>query len=55
MRRAKLKPIDKTDAVIVGGKGLSTDIVQASAQAYLDAINRMGFQVGRLDYRTAVG
>ena len=53
--RAKLKPVDKTDAVIVGGKGLSTDIVQASAQAYLDAINRMGFQVGRLDYRTAVG
>jgi 2-isopropylmalate synthase len=53
--RAKLKPNDTTDAVIVGGKGLSTDIVHASALAYLDAINRMGFQVGRLDYRTAAG
>ena len=53
--RAKLKPIDKADSVVVGGKGLSTDIVQASAQAYLDAINRMGFQASRLDYRTAAG
>ena len=50
--RASLKPIGKADAVVVGGKGLSTDIVQASAQAYLDAINRMGFQIARLDYRT---
>ena len=41
--------------VVVGGKGLSTDIVHASAIAYLDAVNRMGFQVGRLDYRNAAG
>lgn len=53
--RAKLKPLDKPDSVVVGGKGLSTDIVEASAQAYLDAVNRMGFQIGRLDYRTSVG
>jgi 2-isopropylmalate synthase len=38
------------DGVIVGGKGLSTDIVHASALAYLDAINRAGFQAKRLDY-----
>ncbi len=48
--RAKLTSQDQT--VVVGGKGLSTDIVHASAIAYLDAVNRMGFQVGRLDYRT---
>ncbi len=58
--RAKLRPVSANpvaganDAVVIGGKGLSTDIVQASAQAYLDAINRMGFQIGRLDYRTTV-
>ncbi len=39
--------------VTIGGKGLSTDIVHASALAYLDAINRAALQVGRLDYRTA--
>ena len=38
---------------VVGGKGLSTDIVHASALAYLDAVNRVAFQMGRLDYRTA--
>jgi 2-isopropylmalate synthase len=38
---------------VVGGKGLSTDIVHASALAYLDAVNRLGGQVGKLDYRTA--
>jgi 2-isopropylmalate synthase len=31
----------------VGGKGLSTDIVHASALAWLDAVNRVGFQLAR--------
>ncbi len=42
--------------VMVGGKGLSTDIVHASALAYLDTINRAQAlaKVGaKLDYRTA--
>ncbi|MBA3685118.1 MAG: 2-isopropylmalate synthase [Planctomycetes bacterium] len=39
--------------VTIGGKGLSTDIVHASALAYLDALNRASLQVERLDYRTA--
>ena len=53
--RAKLKAVNSTDSepLVIGGKGLSTDIVHASALAYLDAVNRMGFQAGRLDYRTA--
>jgi len=37
--------------VVVGGKGLSTDIVHASALAYLDAINRAGYMARRLDYQ----
>ncbi len=41
------------DGVVIGGKGLSTDIVHASALAYLDAINRVGYQVNKLDYRSA--
>ena len=41
------------EGVVVGGRGLSTDIVQASAQAYLDAINRVGVQVAKIDYRQA--
>jgi len=41
--------------VIVGGKGLSTDIVHASAIAYLDAINRVAYVTGKLDYHTATG
>jgi 2-isopropylmalate synthase len=41
--------------VVVGGKGLSTDIVHASATAYLDAINRVGYAANRLDYHTATG
>ncbi len=44
---------DAGAGTVVGGKGLSTDIVHASALAYLDAVNRMGGQVGKLDYRTA--
>ena len=51
--RARLKLVGGGEPVVVGGKGLSTDIVQASAIAWLDAVNRMGFQIGRLDYRTA--
>jgi 2-isopropylmalate synthase len=50
--RAKLA-LAGGEAVVVGGKGLSTDIVAASCLAYLDAINRIGYQVGRLDYRSA--
>ncbi len=38
---------------VVGGKGLSTDIVHASALAYLDAINRASFHTTRLDYHAA--
>jgi 2-isopropylmalate synthase len=41
------------EGTVVGGKGLSTDIVHASALAYLDAVNRVAFEIGRLDYRTA--
>ena len=37
----------KFDDVIVGGKGLSTDIVEASAKAYIDAINRIMLQQDR--------
>ena len=53
--RAKLKALGSPNAepLVIGGKGLSTDIVHASALAYLDAVNRMGFQTERLDYRTA--
>ncbi|MBA2479619.1 MAG: 2-isopropylmalate synthase [Planctomycetes bacterium] len=39
--------------VIVGGKGLSTDIVHASALAYLDAINRSAYQSKKLDYHAS--
>ena len=38
-------------AVLVGGKGLSTDIVEASAKAYLDAINRIMLQQEREAFR----
>jgi 2-isopropylmalate synthase len=52
--RVRIKPIDQTgEGTVIGGKGLSTDIVHASALAYLDAINRVAMQMGRLDYRTA--
>ncbi len=39
--------------VVVGGKGLSTDIVHASCLAYLDAINRSAYLQRKLDYHTA--
>jgi 2-isopropylmalate synthase len=52
--RVRLKHAsDSGEGTVVGGKGLSTDIVHASALAYLDAVNRVGGQVGKLDYRTA--
>ena len=52
--RVRLKhAADAGTGTVVGGKGLSTDIVHASALAYLDAVNRVGGQVGKLDYRTA--
>ncbi len=53
--RVRLKPVDDAsgEGTVVGGKGLSTDIVHASALAYLDAVNRVALQMGRLDYRTA--
>jgi len=34
---------------VVGGKGLSTDVIQASARAYLDAINRVALHHERRD------
>jgi 2-isopropylmalate synthase len=34
----------KTDGRTFTGRGISTDIIEASAKAYIDAINRM---VGR--------
>ncbi len=52
--RVRVKPVGEDGpGIVVGGKGLSTDIVHASALAYLDAINRVAFQTGRLDYRNA--
>jgi 2-isopropylmalate synthase len=52
--RVRIKPVDQTgEGTLIGGKGLSTDIVHASALAYLDAINRVAMQMGRLDYRSA--
>jgi 2-isopropylmalate synthase len=39
--------------VVIGGKGLSTDIVHASALAYLDAINRAGFKADKIDYHSS--
>jgi 2-isopropylmalate synthase len=45
--RAKLHPPGQPQrAVVVGGKGLSTDVVHASGLAYLDAINRLGVRLG---------
>ncbi len=41
----------KVDDVVVGGKGLSTDVVHASGLAYLDAINRASFQTVKTDFR----
>jgi 2-isopropylmalate synthase len=35
------------DGIDVGGKGLSTDVVHASCQAYLDAVNRAAYQLSR--------
>ena len=36
------KPIVVTeDGVVVAGRGLSTDVVQASARAFVDALNRL--------------
>ncbi|MCK6488940.1 MAG: 2-isopropylmalate synthase [Planctomycetes bacterium] len=53
--RARLKAAGAAgEAVVVGGKGLSTDIVQASCHAYLDAVNRLGALAGggkRIDHR----
>jgi len=40
----------KVSGVVIGGKGLSTDIVHASALAYLDAISRAGVQTRKIDY-----
>jgi 2-isopropylmalate synthase len=51
--RVKVVSPEAPEGVIVGGKGLSTDIVQASCLAYLDAINRSSYMIGRLDYRDA--
>ncbi|MBA3938402.1 MAG: 2-isopropylmalate synthase [Planctomycetes bacterium] len=49
--RVRVVSPEAPDGVVVGGKGLSTDIVQASCLAYLDAINRSSYLIGRLDYR----
>ncbi|MHC5067702.1 MAG: 2-isopropylmalate synthase [Planctomycetota bacterium] len=38
--------------VVVGGKGLSTDVVEAGCRAYLDAVNRAAFAVERIDFRS---
>ena len=40
------------DETLVGGKGVSTDVIQASALAYIDAINRSAMMQARLDFRT---
>jgi 2-isopropylmalate synthase len=54
--RVRLKTAGSTgEGMVIGGKGLSTDIVHASALAYLDAINRVGYQSAKLDYRTTTG
>ena len=51
--RVRVVSPEAPEGVVVGGKGLSTDIVQASCLAYLDAINRSSYMIGRLDYRDA--
>ncbi|TVR44177.1 MAG: 2-isopropylmalate synthase [Planctomycetota bacterium] len=43
---------DKGGKSAIGGKGLSTDIIEASASAYLDAVNRLAFEQERIDYRS---
>ncbi|MDA3962455.1 MAG: 2-isopropylmalate synthase [Planctomycetota bacterium] len=40
---------------VVGGKGLSTDVVEASCKAYLDAVNRASYMNAKLDYRSPEG
>ena len=40
------------DGAVVGGKGLSTDVVEASALAYIDAVNRASFAAEKLDFRS---
>jgi 2-isopropylmalate synthase len=45
----------KVGELVIGGKGLSTDIVHASALAYLDAINRaalQGTKARKIDYHS---
>ena len=39
----------------VSGKGLSTDVVHASALAYVDAVNRLAFIEEKVDYRSTDG
>ena len=39
VKRAGIKP-EEVDEVIVTGKGASTDIIEGSAGAYLNAVNR---------------
>ena len=43
------------DDSLVGGKGVSTDVIQASSLAYIDAINRSSMMQGRLDFRSTDG
>jgi len=38
---------------VVGGRGLSTDVIHASSLAYLDAINRVSYMGEKLDFRSA--
>jgi 2-isopropylmalate synthase len=42
----------KVGELVIGGKGLSTDIVHASALAYLDAINRAALQTRKITYHS---
>jgi 2-isopropylmalate synthase len=43
----RAKVVVNGQTVVVGGKGLSTDIVHASALAWMDALNRAGLQQQR--------
>jgi 2-isopropylmalate synthase len=38
----------------IGGKGLSTDIIEASANAYLDAVNRLSYEQDSIDFSEEV-
>jgi len=39
--RLRASPFIDFDGTIVSGKGASTDVIEASARAYLSALNRM--------------